>query len=899
MNFIRFLLLWLYIISASVFAADAPPVFVPNGEQRQSISDYIEYLDDPSGSFSFDDVSSGAAGQFNKLTSDKKLGYNFENKVLWVKFAIDVSKYDSPSWQLSYDYDHLTNMVLFYQEGGVYHRIELDNSKLYDGRQFRVKGFIFDLPNNGALANYYIRLEPKSRYFKVAFSFSGIKGTIESVHSEQLLYGFFFGGLITIFLYNFAIYFFLRDRAYLYYVYYIGFFVLVFMQIYGYTEIAFHANYLTSQLFAFFGYLSVHGMVLFSRTFLSLKNSAPRIDVVLMVLQWVIFISAPLVFLMPVGTPFKYLNYLIVLSVPAAVFAGYYRWRRQGYSPAGIYFAGWSVFASGLVLLSLRSIGLVPSNWFTDHAVMFASMVEAAAFSLALAYRIKVTEQQKNEALEGARADLELRVAERTESLNAALAARSMIVANASHELRTPVNNLKLLLATVGVAGLEQPRTVFAEVLKIARHLGQLVSNLLLLDGDPSAPPKSGVTEDFDLGEEISETVSLVGRQGTNNAEFTIDVDDCKGVMVQGDLTGLRRILVNLLSNAFKFTPQTGEVVLSAQQFTDTDGGIVKVKIIVSDTGCGIPENMYERIFTPFVTSGALGNHPGTGLGLSIAKQLAINLGGSLVLVKSVVDEGSVFEVHLQFSLVQRQSEKLDISESKTTQKRLRILLAEDDPIAAGALRTIITNLRHDVTCVTTFDDLCKSLSSRFDIDVAIIDHRLPGGYGLDAVKIARNAGSKGIFVLMTADVTPSVLDSANILCDHVMTKPIETSRLRRLLGEAPVERVLDPEPLRALCESADKEKVLKLTERFFSFFDEQLQNVRSIFESPIKSEELEFIIHRLSSSCRTIGAIFLMAELKRLIDCKNLDEAMEQWPRILLAREETSASIASLLYDY
>lgn len=890
-------------------AAEPVPVFTPTGDGKETLASYLEYFEDPVGNFSINDVVSGRAGNFQPLAKHNDFGYKYRSKALWLRFAVDASHYKRPSWFLSYDHQHIGNMQVYYQTSSGLQKIELDERLPLEGRVFPVREYVMEIPTVAQTTYYYVRLAPHTRYLKAEFSWAGTSGILESIHNYQLVYGLFFGGLIVMWAYNVALYVTLRDRSYLYYVYYFGCFSATFFHIYGLSALFIRLNYFFEQLFAAAAYGAIHGMVLFTRHFLTLRSTSPWLDRYLHCFQWILFVGGCAVFIQPIGRPFNTLNYLILMVLPVIVFSGLKRWY-QGYSPACVFSAGWAIFGVGLGLLSLRSVGLLPANIITDNAVMVASVAEAVIFSVALAFRIKLIERQKNDALDGERALLERRVADRTKSLQASLESRSMILANAAHELRSPVNALRLLVDATALNLERGASHVISNVQAIAAHMAQLVDNLLLLDLDQPVPRSGGPIQQFDLGSEIAATARLIGplRQGSL-ASFEIDVSGCMGVMVKGDITSLRRIIINLLSNAFKFT-EHGRVVLTASHATDETSRKVTAVVRVADTGEGIPANMHEQIFLPFITTNSRSS--GTGLGLSISRKLAAVMGGSLELVRSAEDSGSDFECTVQFDMATGPDAAVAVAGNEISPKRLRILLAEDDPITAHAVQLIVRQLRHEVVHVASIAELNRELMNNGErFDVALVDNRLPGGYGIDVIRRCREMGLalETRKLLMTADVTPAIMEAAGAVECEIVTKPTTAAYLRTLLGVGPILApaeptvVLEPGPLTMLRASgASMQELRKLCVQFAHAVEEALSELRSILqartESASDTDAALQIVHRVRSSCATIGAVALGDAFNQLTSSYSSGQVQGYYEQIMHRNAATQAAVNSLLNE-
>jgi signal transduction histidine kinase/ActR/RegA family two-component response regulator/HPt (histidine-containing phosphotransfer) domain-containing protein len=914
------------LVSASASLSKTyPEIFVPVGDRWQSLNAKIYYLDDALGQYSIEDVESGRAGIF-KLFDVSTHSYDYVRKVIWIRFSVDLKNYEEPYWFLTQNYEHVGNIQLFYPTRNGRDALQIEEADPIEDRLFKIRNYLFKIPVSPNFpATYYMRVEPRGHWLSIDLSWSSTKGILEHIHHSQLFFGLFFGGLLVMWFYNFVLYFYLRDRSYFYYVYYLGCFIATFSYMNGFVPFFLQWTPFSEKIFAACTYGFLHGSILFARQFLTLKESTPKLDLYLRFWQFVLFVGGGTAFILPVGRPYQLVIYLVLFVAPVLFVAGFIRWR-QGYEPARLYCTGWALFAVAMLLLALRTIGAIPSTFITNYSIQVASVWEAVLFSLALAYRIKLAEREKSaileehtkrelKILEDERAQLEQRVAERTESLQASLESRRMMLANASHELRTPVNALRLLLDSEPNHA-DAETTIIPSVSTIANHMSQLVENLLLLD-DGSRSAQRGPIQEFDLGDELRATAAMLGplRHGSA-ARFDLDVNACKGVMVRGDLTSLRRVVINLLSNAFKFT-EHGAVSLTASVADASEGRKRECIIRVNDSGVGISTLMHEQIFGAFVTSGGPGGHTGTGLGLAISRQLAVNMSGSLTLVGSAPGVGSEFKFLACFdALSSLASDSVEVTSAPGQQvssaRRLNVLVAEDDPITAQAVLLIVLQLRHDVTHVGTYDELCEALQRTGPAyDIALIDHRLPGGNGLQAIREYQTAcrESSTRMILVTADVTPEVMETARSLCDEVVTKPTTAHVLRQLLGEGPptlypppdMREVVDAGPLKMLDQcGAEYQALIRMCATFNKTVGDTLIEIESrlagLGEKFQNSPDLENIIHRIRGSCATIGATALAEDFKNLAVCDNLMAAQRQYALMVSTFHRTRKALHALL---
>jgi len=238
----------------------------------------------------------------------------------------------------------------------------------------------------------------------------------------------------------------------------------------------------------------------------------------------------------------------------------------------------------------------------------------------------------------------------RTEELrqaNAELAkaneAKNLFLANVSHELRTPLNVMlgySQLMLDDGFGPLPEPlRQPLERMVSSTQSLVYLISDLLDLSRI-EAGRLSVVLERVELAPLFDELAAFI-RPALANKPVRFVAESPDGLAVTADRDRLRQVLVNLLSNAGKFTAR-GEIRLCAHTL-DTGG----VEIEVRDTGIGIEPHDLGRIFEPFHRAANAKEYGGVGIGLSISGRLARAMGGEIV-VRSTVDHGSTFGVRLQ-----------------------------------------------------------------------------------------------------------------------------------------------------------------------------------------------------------------------------------------------------------
>lgn len=233
---------------------------------------------------------------------------------------------------------------------------------------------------------------------------------------------------------------------------------------------------------------------------------------------------------------------------------------------------------------------------------------------------------------------------------------KSEFLANMSHELRTPLNSIIGFSEMMhdGMTGEinEKQKDFLGDVIGSAKHLLSLINDILDLSKIEAGKMELEL-EAFDL-EAILKASMEMFRNKLNVHKINTSINIEKGISsITADERKIKQVLVNLLSNAMKFTPDNGSISIQARKIKDTSLfsaagtekiGFYAVEISVEDTGEGIPPEFLKKLFRPFEQLGSpyLKKHEGTGLGLSLCKQI-VDMHGGRIYVESKVGKGSIF----------------------------------------------------------------------------------------------------------------------------------------------------------------------------------------------------------------------------------------------------------------
>lgn len=379
--------------------------------------------------------------------------------------------------------------------------------------------------------------------------------------------------------------------------------------------------------------------------------------------------------------------------------------------------------------------------------------------------------------------------------------AKSQFLANMSHEIRTPMNAVLGMLDLLRYTPLSALQREYADKSRSAANsllgllndildFSQVEANRIELETAPFAIE----TLLRDLSTVLS---SLIGDK---DVEVLFSVDPELPAWLTGDVTRLRQVLINLASNALKFTEQ-GEVIIaiSQQQHGDHES---EIKFAVSDTGIGIAADKIDRIFEGFTQADAstARRFGGTGLGLTISQRLVSLMGGTLQ-VESTAGVGSCF--HFQLTFAQPAKAPLLLPENEVAPSRLRVLIVDDSPSARMILSAIITSFGwaavtadNGKQALTALDE---SARAKLLFDVVLLDWRMPEMDGWElAGRIRAHSNAPSLVLMVTAHGRSALaerLESERELLSGFVTKPVTPSMLRDAIVAAEAGHIMTAEP--------------------------------------------------------------------------------------------------------
>lgn len=352
-----------------------------------------------------------------------------------------------------------------------------------------------------------------------------------------------------------------------------------------------------------------------------------------------------------------------------------------------------------------------------------------------------------------------------------------------SHDIRTPINGILGMMQIIrkNWGDMDKLDDSLNKMEVLTKHLNELVEDILNMSKLESDHMEI-VNEPFDLKCLVEELNSLIDAEiSLQNITYHNHMENVVHTHLIGDALQLRRILINLLTNAIKYNKSNGTIDMFVREMSSDDSKVT-FEFEIKDTGIGMSEDYIENhLFTPFsqAKQDARTRYEGTGLGMSIVKGLVDKLGGNID-VKSEVGVGTQIKVVLTYQLDTSKNEKQDTS--KLDLKDKRILLVEDNEInmevAEFYLNAIHANVKKAWNGLEAVEKV-KEQPNQYSL--ILMDIMMPKMNGDEAAKCIRKINPSIPIVAMSAQSEYSI--DQTIMNDSI-SKPIDEQKLDQILSK-------------------------------------------------------------------------------------------------------------------
>lgn len=705
----------------------------------------------------------------------------------WTRIEIE-NHSDQKDWLLEFAFPLIYYINIFVEDGyGIKELEETGADFPFHQRKINHRNFIFNLEIEAGSSQTYYMLVHGGGDLHPPINIWETNAFIEKTQNEFILLGLIYGMIAVMILYNLFLYFSLRVKSYLYYVFAIFCTIMGQLSINGFSFQYFWPDYPNWNLISapFWVSSACIFILIFTRNFLDVDQYLPRFKNILYTLICLNLVVVVTLFI----SHYMALNLMLLstISTFSCVLTVGFICLKRGARQARFFIVGWLIFLGGVFITILERAVILPFSTITEYAGQVTLAVEVVLLSLALADKINIMRAEKEQAEQEAKESQALAM----KSLKQADELKDEFLAITSHEIRTPLYGMIGIAESLrdGVTGevSQKMSEQLSMIITSGNRLTHLVNDIL----------------DFSKLKHNSLDVQVkpVDLSGIINVVFTTCQPLVRKKPVQlinhipsdlppviADPNRLQQILYNIIGNAIKFTDY-GEVALSALIKNE------QIKISVTDTGRGITTKQQKIIFDPF-QQGDISlsrNVGGTGIGLNITKQL-VELHGGEIEVESQLGKGSIFTFTLPIinnyeskneiattveALIMDETISVD-SKLQPTKTIAKILVADDEPVNLQVLLNHLTLEGYEVITASNGEEVLKIVEEQ-SIELLILDIMMPKISGYEICQQLRTDYSLMELPILMLTAKSQVRDRVTAFemgANDYLTKPCDKEEL-------------------------------------------------------------------------------------------------------------------------
>lgn len=365
--------------------------------------------------------------------------------------------------------------------------------------------------------------------------------------------------------------------------------------------------------------------------------------------------------------------------------------------------------------------------------------------------------------------------------------AKTRFLSSMSHDIRTPMNAI-IGMTTIAVKRIDDKEQVgecLNQITRASNHLLTLINDILDISKVESGKLSLNPIV-FSLAEAVGNIISIVQPHvKEKNMDFEVHARGVKHEFVFADELRINQILINLISNAVKYTPDKGSVRLDIEeQPSDKGANMVRHIYTISDNGIGMSEEFMKNMYSAFTrdTDSRINAIQGSGLGLAITKQM-VDLFGGTIDVKSKPGEGTTFVVTLDMPIAEKAMDDMILPP-------MRLLIADDDDVFLESASDTIKSMGVEADTVSNGEDAVKMVAERHahdaDYHCVIIDWKMPGMDGLETIRAIREKVGDDVSIIIVSayDWTEIEQEALTAGANGFITKPLFRSSVYDKLNE-------------------------------------------------------------------------------------------------------------------
>ncbi|PKF80990.1 hypothetical protein CW749_04310 [Vibrio sp. vnigr-6D03] len=709
-------------------------------------------FEDVSANMRINDVLALDQSDWEAISTNEVNNFGYSKSAFWLKVIFMKPQEDCCILTVSYTpldyldfYQVIDGTRLVHQQSG--DRYAFDVRPFHD----RHNTFRVDFSSNEPTV-FYLRIQSES-ILQIPLEYHTDIEFAQTLGQENFFLGLFYGGLLLIAVYNAFVFFRLRDKVYAYYLFFV---MSAALSAACWDGLAFHYLWPNAPDWASRSIPITTGLLtfctlLFSQELLQIRKNMPWVNIIVELTKAVSVLLIVMTYIVSYSTVGQ-LSFAVaigsgVIGMLVGVAALYKR-----IEGSGLYLVAWSLLFVGVSMNSMANIGLIHDSVLTNYLMHLGGVVEVCLFSVALANRIKLLKQDKQDA--ETRMSIERQIAQD----------KANTLAIISHELRTPMNAVLgfVYLAKQGKGQLstqdylekiEQASSNLVKIINDSLDFSKLEQKKLSLKCEPFS-----LVDVVDHVTSVS-TPALAGKQVQMHIQVAPDVP----AHLMGDSVRLEQVIINLTNNAIKHTDH-GYVGVGISVVRKA-GHEVVLAFNISDSGQGISQQSRERLFKPY--SQLDEHHKGTGLGLSISQKIVHLMGGQIECF-SQVGRGSLFSFELSFPL---------INTPERPSESAHVLLVCENTLFGENTELTLKWLGMECDLVSA----SQALEMTCNYDLILVDQALEGISGETFIDILQTTDLSEIPVAMLCNIDEVDEVEGNV-CR--LSKPIRVSDVLQLVGK-------------------------------------------------------------------------------------------------------------------
>ncbi|MDF2157710.1 hybrid sensor histidine kinase/response regulator [Algoriphagus sp. CAU 1675] len=715
--------------------------------------------------------------KFNPL-SNPNSNLGFTNHHFWVKFSLNNDQNFPVNLFLETGRPITDVADLYYETSpGEFEVIKNGDMMAFENRPSRHRKLIFPITlAANSQTRFFLHLHSDGEVINLPLTLYDGDSLIQSTFNDQLVFGIFYGILLLAGLTYLFFYFGIKERSFILYVAYVFSVAMLHASLDGYffKYVWKEPSWFADRSVLLFAAISALLFGRYTQVYIRVREYSKGLNMSINAMVGSMILLSVAILFLDAGRTFYYpfVNAIAFIGILLCILGVILSYIKK--HPVDPFFAlGIASLTIGFITFILNNFSLIENSFITENSAKLGTGLEILFLSLSMANRIRILRTDKEKAQEVA--------LQRSEESNEI---KSFFLSNVSHELRTPLN---------AILGLSQSIMNEIQDDKIKNNLEMIrYSSVSLLSSiedilDYSKIEKGELNlerKPFDF-QKIIQQVKVLTYQQARDKGLTFSYEEKVSLpqKVIGDAPRLRQILMNVIQNAIKFTPE-GEVKLIVDECIEVEKE-VKIGFKIQDTGVGIKPEKLDRIFESFIQEQIDDKRKfgGFGLGLCIVKALTSLYRGS-VKIESEEGKGTLVRIQITFEKAEKDQVEIIQSHKEELLNGKHILVIEDNPVNQLVIKSILRKWKG-----ISFDfanhglEGLEKLNTR-NTDLILMDLQMPEMDGYEATEAIR-AGKAGNhhmsipIIAVTADtMEKSKVRAIAVGMDDYMTKPVDSDVL-------------------------------------------------------------------------------------------------------------------------